>query len=90
MLIGDLLIKPNAKILMMGTPEEATAALDAQADVAPHVQDDFNTAEGVLDDVAFVDREENQVNKQTELLATVVPEVSSVLILLSLEEDQAR
>lgn len=75
---------------MMGTPEEATAALDAQADVAPHVQDDFNTAEGVLDDVAFVDREENQVSKQNVLLATVVLEVSSVLMLLSLGEDQAR
>ena len=55
-------LKPGAKIMMVGTVEAVTAALDAQAEVAPHVQDDFNTAAGVLDDVAdFVDREENQV-----------------------------
>ncbi|KAK9833518.1 hypothetical protein WJX81_000663 [Elliptochloris bilobata] len=59
-LIEDLVLKPGAKIMMMGTPEAVTAALDVQAEVAPHVQDDFNTAEGVLEDVAFVDREENQ------------------------------
>lgn len=48
--------------MMMGTPEAVTAALDAQAEVAPHVQDDFNVAAGVLDDATdFVDREENQV-----------------------------
>ena len=56
------MLKPGAKIMMMGTPEAVTAALDAQAEVAPHVQDDFNTAVGVLDDPTdFVDREENQV-----------------------------
>ena len=55
-------LKPGAKIMMMGTPEAVTAALDAQAEVAPHVQDDFNVAAGVLDDATdFVDREENQV-----------------------------
>jgi len=63
-LIEDLVLKPGTKIMMMGSPEEATAALDAQADVAPHVQDDFGTAEGVLDDVEFADREENQVRER--------------------------
>ena len=30
------------------SPEEETAALDAQADVAPHIQDDFDLEEGTL------------------------------------------
>ena len=60
--IHSQVLKPGAKIMMMGTPEAVTAALDAQAEVAPHVQDDFNMAAGVLDDATdFVDREENQV-----------------------------
>ena len=61
-------LKPGAKIMMMGTPEAVTAALDAQAEVAPHVQDDFNVAAGVLEDPTdFVDREENQVPRLVAL-----------------------
>ena len=37
------------------TPEEDTAAVDAQADVAPHVQDDFDLEEGTLQDLDVKD-----------------------------------
>lgn len=40
-LIADLAIKPNQKIVMMGTAEKVLETLAAQAEVQPHVQDDF-------------------------------------------------
>ncbi|KAL6779516.1 hypothetical protein ACKKBG_A12610 [Auxenochlorella protothecoides x Auxenochlorella symbiontica] len=41
-LVKDLALKANVPIMMLGAPEENIAALDAQAEVAPAVQDDFD------------------------------------------------
>ena len=47
---------------MVGRALEAeTAALDAQAEVAPHIQDDFDLQEGQLAEVELQDRQENLV-----------------------------
>jgi len=40
------------------------AAVDAMAEVAPHVQDDFDLAEGQLAEVELQDREENLVRSE--------------------------
>lgn len=46
---------------MCRTPEEVTNELDAQADVAPHVQDDFDLEEGVLQELDVKDNPDFQV-----------------------------
>ena len=43
------------------TPDAEVAAVDRMAEVAPHVQDDFDLAEGQLAEVELQDREENLV-----------------------------
>ncbi len=46
------------------TPEDATAELDAQADVAPHIQDDFDLEEGVLQELDVKDNPDFQVFRE--------------------------
>ena len=43
------------------SPEEDTAAVDAQAEVAPHIQDDFDLEEGVLQELDVKDNPDFQV-----------------------------
>jgi hypothetical protein len=38
-----------------------TAAVDKMAEVAPHIQDDFDIQEGVMQELDVADRPENQV-----------------------------
>ena len=45
--------------------------MDAMAEVAPHVQDDFDLAEGQLAEVELQDREENLVRAGSGVLARV-------------------
>ncbi|BDA47985.1 Ubiquitin-like domain-containing CTD phosphatase 1 [Coccomyxa sp. Obi] len=66
-LIKDLALKPGQKIMLIGTPEEATAELDAQADVAPHVQDDFDLEEGVLQELDVKDNPDFQEKLQRRI-----------------------
>ncbi|PNH07422.1 Ubiquitin-like domain-containing CTD phosphatase 1, partial [Tetrabaena socialis] len=40
--VGELLIKPSVKFMMMGTPEAAIAAAVRESEAAPEVQDDFD------------------------------------------------
>ncbi|CAL5223258.1 g5742 [Coccomyxa viridis] len=58
--LRDLVIKPGAKLMMLGTPEEETAQLDAQAEIAPHIQDDFDIAEDTLQALDVKDNPEFQ------------------------------
>ena len=44
------------------TPEEETAQLDAQAEIAPHIQDDFDIAEDALQTLDVKDNPEFQVS----------------------------
>ena len=44
------------------TPEEETAQLDAQAEIAPHIQDDFDIAEDTLQTLDVKDNPEFQVS----------------------------
>ena len=44
------------------TPEEETAQLDAQAEIAPHIQDDFDIAEDTLQALDVKDNPEFQVS----------------------------
>ena len=47
------------------TPEEETAQLDAQAEIAPHIQDDFDIAEDTLQTLDVKDNPEFQVSHHT-------------------------
>lgn len=59
------------------TPEEDTAAVDAQADVAPHVQDDFDLDEGTLQELDVKDNPDFQVR----IVKVLKPEVFGVAML---------
>lgn len=50
--IGELAIKPNARIMMMGQPEAVLQQAEAEVAAAPEVQDDFDIGP---DDEALVD-----------------------------------
>lgn len=43
------------------TPEAESAAVDKMAEVAPHIQDDFDMQDGALQELDVADRPENQV-----------------------------
>ncbi len=49
------------------TPEEDTAQLDAQAEIAPHIQDDFDIADDVLQTLDVKDDPEFQVSSYQSL-----------------------
>jgi hypothetical protein len=49
-------------LFLRRTPEDVTAELDAMADVAPHVQDDFDLEEGVLQQLDVKDNPDFQVS----------------------------
>jgi len=68
--MSDLALKPGLKIMMMGTPEAVTAAVDRMAEVAPQIQDDFDLGEGSLAELDLADREENK-EKLRRRLASV-------------------
>jgi len=55
--IAELNLKPNFKVMMMGTPEAAIQALEAEAKAAPEIADDFDV--GVDEPVDLKDRGEN-------------------------------
>ncbi|EIE27356.1 MGC81798 protein-like protein [Coccomyxa subellipsoidea C-169] len=57
MMLTDLALKPGQKIMLIG---HVTNELDAQADVAPHVQDDFDLEEGVLQELDVKDNPDFQ------------------------------
>ena len=63
-----LIISPKADLtsLLMPcrTPEEETAQLDAQAEIAPHIQDDFDIADDTLQTIDIKDNPEYQVSKR--------------------------
>jgi len=52
-------IKPF--LMHCSTPEEDTAQLDAQAEIAPHIQDDFDIADDILQTLDVKDDPEFQV-----------------------------
>mmetsp|Transcript_13050 Transcript_13050/g.24955 ORF Transcript_13050/g.24955 Transcript_13050/m.24955 type:complete len:319 (+) Transcript_13050:92-1048(+) len=56
-LLTALNLKPNFKVMLMGTPEAAIAKVEAEAAEAPEVKDDFDI--GNLEEVNVMDREEN-------------------------------
>lgn len=49
-------------VMYCSTPEEDTAQLDAQAEIAPHIQDDFDIADDVLQTLDVKDDPEFQVS----------------------------
>ncbi|KAK9830125.1 hypothetical protein WJX72_009902 [[Myrmecia] bisecta] len=73
-LVADLLLKPGAKVMMMGQPETDIAATDQQAEVAPHVQDDFDVKEGELQEIDAAEQEEN-LEKLRRRVASVTVKV---------------
>lgn len=50
------------------TPEEETAQLDAQAEIAPHIQDDFDIAEDTLQTLDVKDNPEFQVSNDDAVI----------------------
>jgi ubiquitin-like domain-containing CTD phosphatase 1 len=58
--LGELGLKPGAKLMMMGTREADISAAEAHAAAAPEVEDDFETGEGAALLVEVADREENR------------------------------
>mmetsp|Transcript_39962 Transcript_39962/g.55552 ORF Transcript_39962/g.55552 Transcript_39962/m.55552 type:complete len:317 (+) Transcript_39962:133-1083(+) len=58
-LLTDLKLKPNFRVMMMGTPEAAIENLEMEAKFAPEIQDDFDV--GVDEPVEIKDRHENLV-----------------------------
>lgn len=65
----ELAMKPGLKIMMMGTPDALSAAVDKMATVAPHIQDDFDMEEGALVELDIADRAENQEKLRRRLAA---------------------
>ena len=51
------------------TAEEETAQLDAQAEIAPHIQDDFDIAEEALQALDVKDNPDFQVGQPNAALA---------------------
>jgi ubiquitin-like domain-containing CTD phosphatase 1 len=68
--VGDLVIKPNAKIMMMGQPEAVVKQVEEQALAAPEVQDDF--------DLRPEDELSVEVKDQPEVQAKLQRRISSV------------
>ncbi|PRW57513.1 Ubiquitin-like domain-containing CTD phosphatase [Chlorella sorokiniana] len=59
--VADLMLKPGSKIMMMGTAEADIERLNKDAEVAPHVQDDFDIQEeGMAEMAELKDRPEVQ------------------------------
>ncbi|PNW84301.1 hypothetical protein CHLRE_04g228900v5 [Chlamydomonas reinhardtii] len=59
--VGELAIKPNVKLMMMGTPEAAIEAVAKEEEAAPEVQNDFDIgADEQMADIAVRDRPEVQ------------------------------
>ena len=73
--VGDLLLKPGMKVLMLGTAEETIQALKAEAEVAPHIQDDFDLDErGLSEAQPFAQRPEI-LERLDRRIASVEPKV---------------
>jgi hypothetical protein len=51
------------------TPEEAIAAVEKQAEVVPHIQDDFDIVPGELAVLDIAERPENQVRREASLIS---------------------
>eukprot|EP00879_Flechtneria_rotunda_P025810 GHRR01027457.1.p1 GENE.GHRR01027457.1~~GHRR01027457.1.p1 ORF type:complete len:318 (+),score=104.28 GHRR01027457.1:538-1491(+) len=58
--IADLLIKPNAKVMMMGQPEAVIQKTDAEVLAAPEIQDDFDIGENEEQQLDLKNRPEVQ------------------------------
>lgn len=58
--VATLDLRPGQKIMLMGTKEEDIVSTLKQQEAAPEVQDDFDIAEGDLQEVDVRDKEENQ------------------------------
>ena len=63
------------------TPEEETAQLDAQAEIAPHIQDDFDIAEDVLQTLDVKDNPEYQVSTYDSVRQPLSEGQSSCIVL---------
>lgn len=58
--IADLALKPGARIMLLGQADEAISELERQAEVAPHVQDDWDIGEEGAAELELRDRPEVQ------------------------------
>ncbi|MEW5297889.1 MAG: hypothetical protein WDW38_007082 [Sanguina aurantia] len=70
--VADLVIKPGAKIMMMGTPDAEIEQAAKDAASAPEVQDDFDISEEAVAELDISDKPEVQAKLQRRIQSVEV------------------